>query len=376
MEWSGRAPAPPAIEAGKGRQRQGARHVTESQQAVAVIGIDIGKNSFHVVGLDTRGAIVLRQKWSRGQVEARLANMPLCLIGMEACVGAHHLSRKLKTFGHDARLMPAKYVRPYSKGQKNDFRDAEAIAEAVQRPTMKFVATKTADQLDLQALYRVRERLVSQRTGIINQIRAFLLERGVAVRQGLQFLRAELPRILATPPDVLSPRMVRIIEGLAGDWRRLDERINHLSDEIAAVARQDAGCERLMSVPGIGPIISSAMVAAIGTGDGFSKGRDFAAWLGLVPKQISTGDRTILGKISKRGNRYLRVLFVQAAWVVLIKPQSWELHGLKPWIGAAKKRLHRNVLAIALANKLARIAWSVLARGRSFEVRPAMTSAA
>ncbi len=337
--------------------------------AVAVIGIDIGKNSFHIVGLDGRGAIVLRQKWSRGQVEARLVNMPPCLIGMEACVGAHHLSRKLKAFGHDARLMPAKYVRPYSKGQKNDFRDAEAIAEAVQRPTMKFVATKTADQLDLQALHRVRERLVSQRTGIINQIRAFLLERGVAVRQGLRFLRAELPRILAAPPDVLSPRMVRVIEGLAEDWRRLDERVNHLSGEITALARQDVGCERLMSVPGIGPIISSAMVAAIGTGDAFSKGRDFAAWLGLVPKQISTGDRTILGKISKRGNRYLRVLFVQAAWVVLIKPKSWERHGLKHWIEAAKKRLHRNVLAIALANKLARIAWSVLANGRIFEAR-------
>lgn len=219
--------------------------------AVAVIGIDIGKNSFHLIGLDDRGAIVLRQKWSRGQVEARLANMPPCLIGMEACVGAHHLSRKLKALGHDARLMPAKYVRPYSKGQKNDFRDAEAIAEAVQRPTMKFVATKTADQLDLQALHRVRERLVSQRTGIINQIRAFLLERGVAVRQGLRFLRAELPRILATPPDVLSPRMVRVIEALAEDWRRLDERIDHLSSEITALARQDAGCERLMSVPGI-----------------------------------------------------------------------------------------------------------------------------
>ena len=246
--------------------------------------------------------------------------MSPCLIGMEACVGAHHLSRKLKALGHDARLMPAKYVRPYSKGQKNDFRDAEAIAEAVQRPTMKLVATKTADQLDLQALdlqalHRVRERLVSQRTGIINQIRAFLLERGVAVRQGLRFLRAELPRILATPPDVLSPRMVRVIEGLAEDWRRLDPRIEHLSSEIKAVAQQDSGCERLMSVLGIGPIISSAMVAAIGVGDGFSKGRDFAAWLGLVPKQISTGDRTILGKISKRGNRYLRVLFVQAAWV-------------------------------------------------------------
>jgi transposase len=344
--------------------------------AVAVIGIDIGKNSFHVVGLDDRGAIVLRQKWSRGQIEARLTNLPPCLIGMEACVGAHHLSRKLKAFGHDARLMPAKYVRPYSKGQKNDFRDAETIAEAVQRPTMKFVATKTAEQLDLQALHRVRERLVSQRTGIINQIRAFLLERGIAVRQGLRFLRVELPRLLATPPDVLSPRMVGVIEGLAEDWRRLDQRIEQLSGEITALAHQDAGCKRLVSVPGIGPIISSAMVAAIGTGDAFSKGRDFAAWLGLVPKQISTGDRTILGKISKRGNRYLRVLFVQAAWVVLIKPQSWERHGLKPWIEAAKKRLHRNVLAIALANKLARIAWSVLARGRSFEARPVMASAA
>ena len=148
---------------------------------IAAIGIDIGKNWFHVVGLDGRGAIALRQKWSRGQVEARLANMPACPIGMEACVGAHHLSRRLRLLGHDARLMPAKYVRPYSKGQKNDFRDAEAIAEAVQRPTMKFVATKTTDQLDLQALHRVRERLVSQRTGVINQIRAFLLERGELV---------------------------------------------------------------------------------------------------------------------------------------------------------------------------------------------------
>jgi transposase len=263
--------------------------------------------------------------------------------------------------------MPAKYVRPYAKGQKNDFRDAETIAEAVQRPTMKFVATKTADQLDLQALHRVRERLVSQRTGIINQIRAFLLERGVAVRQGLRFLRAELPSVLATRTDVLSPRMLRVIEDLAGDWRRLDERIEGLTGEIGALARHDSACERLMTVPGIGPIISSAMVAAIGTGDVFSKGRDFGAWLGLVPKQISTGDRTILGKISRRGNRYLRVLFVQAAWVVLIRPKSWERHGLKSWIEAAKKRLHHNVLAIALANKLARIAWAVLNKGRDFE---------
>jgi transposase len=337
--------------------------------AIAVAGIDIGKNSFHVVGLDKRGAIALRQKWSRGQVETRLANMPPCLIGMEACVGAHHLSRKLQALGHDARLMPAKYVRPYSKGQKNDFRDAEAIAEAVQRPTMRFVATKTVDQLDLQALHRVRERLVGQRTGIINQIRAFLLDRGVAVRQGLHFLRAELPSILANRTDVLSPRMLRIIEGLADDWHRLDERIEFLSSEIGALACGDPACDRLMTVPGIGPIISSAMVAAIGNGAAFAKGRDFGAWLGLVPKQISTGDRTILGKISRRGNRYLRSLFVQAAWVVLVRvgPKHWDRYGLKSWIEAAKKRLHHNVLAIALANKLARIAWAVLNKERKFE---------
>src|SRR4030095_6286034 len=289
-----------------------------AHNAIAVVGIDIGKNSFHVVGQDEGGAIVLRQKWSRGQVETRFANMPSCLIGMEACVGAHHLSRRLRALGHDARLMPAKYVRPYSKGQKNDFRDAEAIAEAVQRPTMKFVATKNAEQLDLQALHRVRERLVGQRTGISNQIRAFLLERGVAVRQGLRFLRAELPGILAKRCAVLSPRMVHLIEDLARDWRCLDERIESLSGEIDALPRQDCGCGGLVGVTGVGPIISSAMVAAIGTGDAFEKGRDFAAWLGLVPKQISTGDRPILGKISKCGNRYLRALFVQAAWVVLI----------------------------------------------------------
>ena len=335
---------------------------------IAVVGVDIGKNSFHVVGLDKRGAIVLRQKWSRSQVETRLANLTPCLIGMEACVGAHHLSRKLKALGHDARLMPAKYVRPYAKGQKNDFNDAEAIAEAVQRPTMKFVATKSVEQLDLQALHRVRERLVSQRTGIINQIRAFLLERGIAVRVGQRFLRTELPIILGTRDDVLSPRMMHAIEDLASDWRRLDERIEGLTDEITALGKTDTGALRLTTVPGIGPIISSAIVSAIGTGDGFSKGRDFAAWLGLVPKQFSTGDRTILGKISKHGNRYLRKLFVQAAWVVLIKPQSWERYGLKPWIESAQKRLHHNVLAIALANKLARIAWAVLAKGRDFEM--------
>ena len=185
----------------------------------------------------------------------------------------------------------------------------------------------------------------------------------------MRFLRAELPTILAKRSDVLSPRMLRIVEGLAGDWRHLDERIEGVSGVIIALADQDAACKRLMTVPGVGPIISSAVVAAIGSGDVFGKGRDFGAWLGLVPKQISTGDRTILGKISRRGNRYLRALFVQAAWVVLVKigPKHWHRYGLETWIGAARMRLHHNVLAIALANKLARIAWAVLHKGRAFE---------
>jgi transposase len=264
--------------------------------------------------------------------------------------------------------MAARYVRPYSKGQKNDFRDAEAIAEAVQRPTMKFVPIKTVEQLDLQALHRVRERLVSQRTGVINQIRAFLLERGIAIRQGWRALRAELPRALAMT-DKLTPRMVHVAEDLAGDWRWLDQRIEAISTEIEELAHADDGAVRLMSVPGIGPIISSATVAGIGKGDVFCKGRDFGAWLGLVPKQTSTGGRPILGRISKRGNRYLRQLFVQAARVVLLRPASWERHGLKHWIEAAAQRLHYNKLAIALANKLARIAWGVLHCRGKFEMR-------
>jgi transposase len=334
--------------------------------AIVSLGVDIGKNTFHLIGLDKRGAIVLRERLSRAQVEVRLANMPPCLVGMEACVGAHHLGRRAQALGHDVRLMAAKYVRPFCRKQKNDFNDAQAIAEAVTRPTVRYVALKTAAQLDLQALHRVRERLMSQRTGVINQIRAFLLERGIAIRQGYRALRAELPRAL-TMTDRLTPRMVHIVEDLAGDWRRLDERIEAVSVEIEELAHADEGAVRLMSVPGIGPVISSATVAGIGKGDVFGKGRDFAAWLGLVPKQTSTGGRPILGRISKRGNRYLRQLFVQAARVVLLRPQSWERHGLKHWIEAAAQRLHYNKLAIALANKLARISWGVLHSGRKFK---------
>ena len=336
---------------------------------IATIGIDLGKNTFHLVGLDRRGAIVSQLKLSRAQIERRLANVPPCLIGMEACSGSHHIGRRLRALGHDVRLIPAQYVKPFLKGHKNDYRDAEAIAEAVQRPTMRFVAIKTPEQMDLLALHRVRSRLVGQRTGVINQIRGFLIERGITVRQGVMPLRKALPDILSSNTEALSPRMVGLIADLAQDWRRLDERITAVSAEIEALARQDENCQRLMTVPGVGPIISSAVVAAIGNGSGFKQGRDFGAWLGLVPKQESTGDRTILGKISKRGNKYLRTLFVQAAHVILARRPGAAKRGLWPWIEQASRRLHRNMLAIALANKLARIAWAVLARGRAYEPR-------
>jgi transposase len=204
---------------------------------------------------------------------------------------------------------------------------------------------------------------------VINQLRGFLLEHGIAVRQGHRFLRQQLPQILATRADVLSPRMIRIVGDLMGDWAYLDERIMRVTDEIEGLARNDVSCGQLMTVPGIGPIIASAMVAAIGNGAAFAKGRDFAAWLGLVPKQMSTGDRTILGRITKRGNRYLRMLFIQGARAIQLHPASWAKHSFGPWLTAAARRLHCNVLTVALANKLARIALTVLVQGRNYETR-------
>jgi transposase len=342
---------------------------------VTTVGIDIGKTTFHLIGFDGRGAIALRQKVSRAQLERRFVALPRCLVGMEACCGAHHVGRRLAALGHEVRLIPARYVKPFVKSNKNDFRDAEAIAEAVLRPTMRFVPLKSREQLDLQALHRVRQRLVGERTAVINQIRGFLLEHGIAVRAGPPALRRVLPEILADRGGALSPGMARLLAGLAEDWRRLDERIGEVTATIEEAARRDEGCRRLMAVPGIGPVVSSAMVAAIGDGAAFAKARDFGAWLGLVPKQVSTGDRTLLLGISKRGNRYLRTMFIQGARSVLLRRATWANHSFGRWLEAAAPRLHRNVLAVALAHKLARIAWSVLTREggytRTPDARPA-----
>ena len=320
--------------------------------AVSTIGIDTGKNTLHMIGLDEKGEIVLREKVSRSRIAARLVNVPPCLVGIEAGMATHYMARELVALGHVVKQVPPAFAKPFRQGHKNDFRDAHAVAEAVQRPSTRCVPIKTDDQLDLQALHRVRSRLVGDRTAVINQLRGFLLEHGIAVRQGHRFLRQQLAQILATRTDALSPRMIRIIGDLVEDWAHLDERIERVTDEIESLARTDSSCGRLMTVPGIGPIIASAMVAAIGNGAAFAKGRDFAAWLGLVPKQLSTGDRTILGRITKRGNRYLRMLFIQGARAIQLHPASWAKHSFGPWLTAAARRLHCNVLTVGCGRRV------------------------
>src|SRR6202007_532969 len=211
------------------------------------IGIDTGKNTLHLIGLAEKGAIGLGEKIARGRIAARLANVPRCLIGIEAGMATHYVARELSALGHDVKQVPPAYSKPFRQGHKNDFRDAHAVAEAVQRRSTRCVAVKTDDQLDLQALHRVRSRLISDRTAVINQIRGFLLERGIPVRQGLRFLRQQLPEILAKRTDVLSPRMIRIVADLSGDWRRLDERIEVVTNEIETLAKSDSSCRRVMS---------------------------------------------------------------------------------------------------------------------------------
>lgn len=334
---------------------------------LAVVGIDIGKEVFHLVGFDDDGNLVLRKKIKRLALISEFEKFPHCIVGMEACLSAHFVSRTLRKLGFEPRIIPAKYTKPFIKGQKNDYNDAEAIAEAALRPNLRCVEEKTQDQLDLQALHRVRSRLVSRRTATINQIRAFLIEQGITVRMGANALRNSLLIILDNRSNEISKRMSQIIIGLYDDWLWMDKRIEDTTAEIELISKQEENCQRLMSIPGIGPMISTSMVAAIGTGEAFDKGRDYAAWLGLVPRQYSTGGRTILGRISKRGSRYLRTLFVQAAQIILMRPHNWLKFSFGSWLEQASPRMHKNKLAIALANKLARIAWTILRTGEDFD---------
>ena len=339
---------------------------------IETLGLDLGKNWIHMVGFDGDGGIVLRRRVRRHQLPALTANMPACLIGMEACSGAHHLARALEAQGHEPRLMPPQYVKPFVKANKNDDRDAEANAEAVRRPTMRFVPVKTESQLDLQSIHRVRQRLVGRRTALTNQLRAILLERGITVPQTRRALGTRLPGILADEGNGLSPRMRRLIEDLREEWRDLDRRIAAFDAELVAVAKHDADCRRLCEIPGIGALNATALVAAVGNASGFTRGRDLAAWLGLTPREHSTGGKQRLLGISKRGNKHLRTLLIHGARAALPHlARRCDARGR--WLQSLLARAHQNVVVVALANKMARMAWAVLT-GQSYR-HPTMTAA-
>jgi transposase len=338
---------------------------------IVILGIDLGKNLCSVVGLDESGAVVLRRSMRRQTVPGFAAKLPACVVAMEACCGAHHLGRLLAAQGHDVKLMSPEYVRPYVKAQKNDDRDAEGIAEAASRPTMRFVELKSQEQLDIQSLHRVRSRLVAARRTLLNQLRAILFERGLAFPQGRRQLELAVDAILGDADHSLSPRMRRLVEEIRGEWRALDGRIEALNDEFAALIKTDAAAKRLVTVPGIGVLNATALIAAIGDGAAFRKGRDLGAWLGLVPKQHTTGGRPKLLGISKRGNTYLRMLFIHGARAAMPSLSKGDTP-LGAWLRALLARTHRNVALVALANKLARIAWAMLRRQRNFELSRAM----
>ena len=332
---------------------------------VQVLGIDLGKNSCSLVGLDTTGRVVVRRRMRRESIAAFAARAPGCVVAMEACCGAHHLGRELVAQGHEVRLMSPEYVRPYVKAQKNDDRDAEAIAEAATRPTMRFVALKSEAQLDVQILHRARDRLVGQRTALMNQMRSLLLERGITIPQGRHKLQVQLVEILSDEVSVVSARIKRLLEDMQDQWRLLDQRIASFDDEFAAMARTDPAARRLATIPGIGVLNATALVAAIGGGETFGRGRDLAAWLGLVPRQATTGGKPRLLGITKRGSKYLRKLLIQGARAAM-PSLSRTATPLGGWLRSLLARAHGNAVVVALAAKLARIAWSLLRHGTEF----------
>jgi len=328
---------------------------------IAVLGIDLGKNSCSVVGLDTAGQVILRRRLHRDSVAKLASRLPACVVAMEACCGAHHLGHVLQAWGHEIRLMSPEYVQPYVKAQKNDERDAEAIAEAATRPTMRFVELKNQEQLDMQSLHRARARLVNERTALINQLRAMLLERGITVAQGRRRLEQYLLALDSddATPLPLSARMRLLLDDMRAQWRELDRRITAFDGEFVAAARSEEAAKRLSTIPGIGALNATALVAAVGDARSFARARDLAAWLGLVPRQVTTGGRPKLLGITKRGNRYLRTLLIHGARAAL--PSLATMEGrLGKWLRALSARAHRNTVVVALASKLARIAWAVL----------------
>ena len=342
---------------------------------IASVGIDLGKTTFHLVALGERNKVLIRKKFSRSQLLAYTAKLTSSLIGLEACAGAHFIGAALREQGHQVRLIPAQFLKPYRKSNKNDFLDAEAIADAVTKENMRFAQIKTQEQLDIQAMHRVRDRLVQRRTSVINEIRGFLLERGITFPVGPIHLQKNLVAVIEDAEQNLSPCMRWLLERLRHEWKQLDSDIRAVTDEIERTGDANALCRRLRRIPGFGPLVSSATVAAISNGAAFRRGRDFAAWVGVVPRQHSTGGKQKLLGISKRGNVYLRRMLIHGARAVLLRVK-YDTGGFGQWVHRLTQRAPRNKVIVAIANKLARIAWAVLSSGDEYRHQPLPGAAA
>jgi len=336
---------------------------------ITTVGIDIAKSVFHVVAVNHQGTLVKKKQLKRKELLAFIAQLEPCRIALEACGGAHHWAREFTKLGHEVKLIAPQYVKPYVKGNKNDYNDAEAIAEAAQRPNMRFVPIKTQEQQDIQALHRLRERGVKERTALINQIRGLLSEYGIVIRLGLTAVRKALPEILEDGENGLTPRGRACFAQLRDELVEIDAQCARYEQQIAQVNQEHAVCRRLDEVMGIGPVTATATYAAAGSAKEFRNGRHFSAWLGLVPKQHSSGGKDTLLGISKRGNAYLRTLFIHGARAVL-RTAATKQDRFSRWANALHARRGHNRACVAVANKLARIAWVILAKGESY--RPAV----
>lgn len=332
----------------------------------ALIGIDLGKHSFHLHGQDKLGREVFRKKLSRQQMMTLFGNLPACTVVMEACAGAHFVARQLMAMGHEAKLISPQFVRPFVKGNKNDFVDAEAICEAASRPSMRFVTPKTEAQQTLSVLHRLRESLVRDRTKTANQMHGFLLEFGISLPKGLAIMK-RLASILTE--HELPVRLTVLLQRLHEHFCYLDEQIKALDKELASQLADDDLGSRLLSLPCVGPITASLLAVEVGDGQQYKCSRDFAASVGLVPRQYSTGGRANLLGISKRGDKHLRQLLVQCARVYMQRLEH-QKGALADWVRSLLGRRHSNVVACALANKLARIAWALAAHHTQYEAGP------
>ena len=331
---------------------------------ITTIGLDLAKHVFQVHGVDADGATVLRKQLRRSQMLSFFSRLPRCVVGVEACATAHYWARELGMLGHEVRLMPAQYVKAYVKRNKNDAADAAAICEAVLRPTMRFVPVKTAEQQAALLLHRGRERLVCQRTMLVNALRGHLAEFGVIAPQGLRHV-GELIAIVRDEADVRLPDLARqVLQVLATQIEQIETAVAALEKQLLAWHKSNPVSQRLATIPGIGPIIATAIAATVVDPIAFRSGREFAAWLGLVPRQNSTGGKTRLGGISKRGNRYLRRLLINGASANLLRSKATNAD---PWVIGLRKRRPSLVIAVALANKTARIAWAVMQRRENYQ---------